>query len=184
MGMRQAAALLAAALVLLGGCGSTGQTNEQTTPQTTEQTTQQTPQEAETAMPSTPADRAEHRERTLEILSGAYRQLDVPDKPDLVDRKGPGAEIDCTLGGPRSATAWGERAGIDVGEQEVETQAERVRAWLDDEGFERLELRNMTGTTGHRLDGYSILVKAWPDGRVTLEAESPCVDEEGNRVGA
>lgn len=111
-------------------------------------------------MTGTPADSAEaQRENTLEILSGSYDQLNVPDKPDPDYQKGPGSEIDCTFGGPATGTAWGERVGLRVGEQEVTGQAELVRSWLDDEGCERLDMRNMTGPTGHRLDGDSILVK-------------------------
>lgn len=137
-------------------------------------TTPQTAPEGDTQMttPAQTGDAASHQERTVQILAAAYERIEVEDRPGLEDQKGPGAEIACTLGGPEPALAWSEKVRLRVDDEAA--QAERVRSWLDEEGYERLDLTGSATATGHRRDGFTVLVSTWSDGRVGISVESPC----------
>lgn len=136
--------------------------------------TPQTAPEGDTQMttPAQTGDAASHQERTVQILAAAYERIEVEDRPGLEDQKGPGAEIACTLGGPEPALAWSEKVRLRVDDEAA--QAERVRSWLDEEGYERLDLTDGATATGHRRDGFTVLVSTWSDGRVGISVESPC----------
>lgn len=160
------AAAAGALALLLTGC--TPQTAPEGDPQTT--------------TPAQTGDAAMHQQRTQEILADAYEQIEVEDRPGLADQKGPGSKMVWTLGSPTPALAWSERVRLRVDDEAA--QAGRVRAWLDAEGYERLDLTSSATATGHRRDGFIVLVSTWDDGRVGLSVESPCPVGVDNGAGA
>ncbi|WP_134772026.1 hypothetical protein [Ornithinimicrobium flavum] len=154
--MRSALPAAAALALLLPGC------------------TLQTAPEGDTQMttPAQTGDAASHQGRTLEILAAAYERIEVADRPALEDQKWPGGEIACTLGGPDPVLAWSEEVRLRVDDEAA--QAERIRSWLDAEGYERLDLPSTATATGHQRDGFTVMVSTWSDGRVGISVESPC----------
>ena len=155
------AASTLAVLALLAGCGTTT-----------------TPPEGRTTSTSSAApghDVRSAQERTLSILEQVYDQLQTPDKPPLAEQKAPGAEAVCTLQEPDPATAWTEIVFLPV--DSPGEQAGRARDWLAAEGYRQTQSRQGGAITSHLLDGYTVTVAEWSDGRVELNVESPCLDE-------
>lgn len=54
-------------------------------------------------------------------------------------------------------------------------QERRAREWLAAEGYEQIQSRQGGAITSHLLDGYTVTVAEWSDGRVELNVESPCL---------
>ncbi|ANS79172.1 hypothetical protein SGUI_1776 [Serinicoccus hydrothermalis] len=139
------------------------------------------------------ADQAAAREqqpRVREILQDLWDQFDLEDKPPLEDKPGEGDLRSCTLGGTDRITAWAEGTQLRVSQEpnpELEAeQAELVRAWLDDNGWERIDNPAPEGdpVTYHRNDGgFTVTVAPQLDARVNLDEESPCFDDQGRQVG-
>ncbi|WP_131103245.1 hypothetical protein [Ornithinimicrobium sufpigmenti] len=152
---------LLALLALLAGCG--------TTPTSPEGRTTMVPTSSATPGP----DARSAQERTLAILEQVYDQLQVADKPPLAEQKAPGAEAVCTLQEPDPATAWTEIVFLPV--DSPGEQAGRAREWLAAEGYEQVQSRQGGTITSHLLDGYTVTVAEWSDGRVELNVESPCL---------
>lgn len=154
-------ALALAVLALLASCG-----------------TPTTPPEGRTTMAPTSSAGQDHdprsaQERTLAILEQVYDQLQAPDKPPLTEQKAPGAEAVCTLEESDPATAWTEIVFLPV--DSPADQAGRARGWLAAEGWEQTQSRQGGAITSHVLDGYTVTVAEWADGRVELNVESPCL---------
>lgn len=180
--MRVMSSVLALAAVTLAGCQDPG---GQTTPEGSTTT--------EGTSVSGRADEAAAREqqpRVREILQDLWDQFDVEDKPPLEDKPGEGSIRACTLGGPARVSAWAEGTQLRVAQEtdpELEAeQAQLVRAWLDDHGWERIDNPAPEGdpVTYHRnTDGFVVTITPWGDARVDLDVQSPCFDEEGQRVG-
>ena len=180
--MRLLAPTLALAAVTLGGCQNLG---GQTIPEGSTTT--------EESSVSGRADEAAAREqqpRVREILHVLWDQFDVEDKPPLEDKPGEGDIRACTLGGTARISAWAEGTQLRVSEEEnpelEAEQAELVRVWLDDNGWERLDNPAPEGdpVTYHRnADGFVVTVTPWGDARVDLDVQSPCFDEQGRQVG-
>ena len=139
------------------------------------------------------ADEAAAREqqpRVREILQDLWDQFDLPDKPSLEDKPGEGSIRACTLDTKSDISAWAEGTQLRVAEEadpELEAeQAQLVRDWLDANGWERLDnpAPDSSPVTYHRNDqGFKVTVAPQLDARVNLDVESPCFDEEGQRVG-
>ncbi len=132
----------------------------------------------------------EQRARTREILHDLWDQFDLADKPDVEQQMAPGRLRACTLDTTSQISAWAETARLRVSEDanpELEAgQAELVRAWLDDHGWERIDNPAPEGdpVTYHRdADGFKVTVAPQLDARVSLDVESPCFDGQGQRVG-
>ncbi|WP_143553848.1 hypothetical protein [Serinicoccus sp. CNJ-927] len=131
----------------------------------------------------------EQQPRVREILQDLWDQFDLPDKPKLEEQMAPGGLRACTLDTKSNISAWAETARLRVSagenpELEAE-QAELVRAWLDDNGWERIDnpAPESSPVTYHRNDdGFTVTVAPQLDARVILDVESPCFDDQGRRV--
>ena len=139
------------------------------------------------------ADEAAAREqqpRVREILQDLWDQFDLEDKPPLEDKPGEGDLVACALDTTAQITSWAEGAQLRVSEEEnpelEAEQAELVRAWLDDTGWERIDnpAPESSPVTYHRNDdGFTVTVAPQLDARVDLDVESPCFDDQGRQVG-
>lgn len=123
------------------------------------------------------------------ILQDLWDQFDLPDKASLDDKPGDGRLRACTLDTMTHITSWAEQAQLRVSQEEnpeLEAhQAERVRVWLDDNGWERIDNPAPASdpVTYHRNDdGFFVTVTPWGDARVDLDVESPCFNDQGQRV--
>ncbi|QFG67423.1 hypothetical protein [Ornithinimicrobium pratense] len=154
-------ALTLAVLALLASCGTTA--TPPGGPTTMEPTS--------SAAPGNDARAAQHR--TLAILEQVYDQLQAPDTPPLAEQAAPGAEAVCTLDESDPAMAWTEMVFLTV--DSPATQARLAREWLAAEGYEQTQSRQGGTITSHLFDGYTVTVAEWPDGRVELNVESPCL---------
>lgn len=161
-GTRTALTLAVATLLaLLAGCGTTTTSPEGRTTM------------APTSSATPGPDARSAQERTLAILEQVYDQLQVADRPPLAEQKAPGAEAACTLEEQDPATAWTEIVFLPV--DSPGEQAGRAREWLAAEGYEQVQSRQGGTITSHVLDGYTVTVAEWSDGRVELNVESPCL---------
>lgn len=157
------AVLALAVLVLLAGCGqSTASPEARTTT-------------AATSGPPRGEDARSKQQRTLAILEQLYDQLGADDVPPLAEQKAPGAEAVCTLKELDPDVAWTEIVFVPV--DSPSTEADRVRAWLAAENYRLTWSRQGGAVTSHALDGYKVTVAEWPDGRVELSVESPCLED-------
>ncbi|WP_298888784.1 hypothetical protein [uncultured Serinicoccus sp.] len=139
------------------------------------------------------ADEAAAREqqpRVREILQELWDQFDLEDKPPLEDKPGDGDLVACSLDTTAQITSWAEGAQLRVSKEkdpELEArQAALVRAWLDDNGWERIDnpAPESSPVTYHRNDdGFKVTVAPQLDARVDLDVESPCFDDQGQQVG-
>lgn len=183
--MRRHGAALVLLAGLLGGCALTGGPDqESTTPAGTT---------TEGASVSERVDEATAREqapRVRAILQDLWNQFDLEDKPPLDEEAGDGGDTRmCTLDVDEHITAWAERAGLRVSQEEdvelEEQQAQLVRVWLDDNGWERIDspAPDSSTVTYHRdEEGFTVTVAPQDDARVFLDVSSPCYDEQGQRV--
>ena len=128
---------------------------------------------------TTVGDASSMQERTLQIMEQAYAQLETPDKPPLETQKAPGEEAVCSLDTTDPTVAWTEIVFLPV--DSPKTQADRVREWLAGESYDQSHSRQGGAITSHELDGYTVTVAEWSDGRVELNVESPCYPAPNTR---
>lgn len=153
---------------------------------------QGTTDEGATTMDDRADERAaeEQAPRTREILRSLWEQFDLEDKPPLEEEAGERGQLRmCSLGVDDHLSSWSDRAGLRVAQQEdpdlEAAQAELVRTWMDDNGFERIDnpAPEDSPLTYHRSeDGFFVTVAPQGDARVFLDVESPCFDDQGQRV--
>ncbi|WP_281964959.1 hypothetical protein [Serinicoccus marinus] len=131
----------------------------------------------------------EQQPRVREILQDLWDQFDLPDKPKLEEQMAPGGLRACTFDTMSEIWAWAETVRLRVSEEEdprlEAEQAELVRSWLDDHGWERLDDPAPEGdpVTHHRnTDGFEVTITPWMDARVQVDVRSPCFDDQGRRV--
>ena len=169
----------ALALTGIGGCSLLGEDDTRIT----------TPGGAVVTARAAEAAAREQQPRVREILQDLWGQFDLPDKPKLEEQMAPGGLRACTFDTMSEISAWAETVRLRVSEEEdpelEAEQAELVRAWLDDNGWERIDnpAPESSPVTYHRNDdGFAVTVAPQLDARVHLDVESPCFDDQGQQV--
>ena len=170
----------ALALTGIGGCSLLGEDDTRIT----------TPGGAVVTARAAEAAAREQQPRVREILQDLWGQFDLPDKPKLEEQMAPGGLRACTFDTMSEISAWAETARLRVSEEEdprlEAEQAELVRSWLDDHGWERLDNPAPEGdlVSYHRnAEGFTVTLTPWGDARVQVDVQSPCFDEQGRQVG-